>query len=203
MATAIDTENSLISSGDAVEYIGSTGSTGDWTRIYDLVNVVASRMNAEAGRKLKARSYCEYYDGNGGDDLLLRNYPLTSTSVTIYIDPTRTWTDTDYQVASTCIILDTESGAIELEGYSFSEGDRNVQVQYTAGYTTGSTSVPGEWALIGASKEYLQLLWNRATKRDNVGLRTESFEGGSKTYENDLPWSVKQVLMMYRDRKYS
>lgn len=199
MATGVDTDLSLISGTDAIAYLGSTGTTGDWSRIYDLTNAVASRMNAETGRKLKARSYCEYYDGDGSNELILRHYPLTSTSVTIYIDETRAFTDTDYQVTSTDIMLDTESGIVRLDGDSFSEGQRNVQVQYTAGYTSSGS----EYALYAAAKEYLQLLWQRATKRDTIGLRTESFEGGSRTYETDLPWSVKQVLMMYRDRRYT
>jgi hypothetical protein len=199
MATGVDTALSLITGAEAIEYLGSTGTTGDWNRIYDLVNVVASRMNSEAGRVLKAQTCCEYYDGDGSNTLMLRNYPLTSTSVTIYVDPTRGFTDTDYQVASTNIMLDTQAGIVRLDGDSFSVGERNVQVQYPAGYSSSGS----DYALFGAAKEYLQLLWQRASKRDTIGLRTESFEGGSRTYETDLPWSVKQVLMMYKDRRYS
>ncbi len=199
MATGVDTDLSLIAGADAIAYLGSTGSTGDWARIYDVVNAVASRMNAEAGRKLKASTYTEYYDGDGGNELILRHFPLTSTEITICVDETRAFTSTDYQVSGTDIMLDTEAGIVRLDGDSFSDGERNVKVSYSAGY---SSSGP-EWALIGAAKEYLQLLWQRATKRDTIGLRTESFEGGSRTYENDLPWSVKQVLMMYRDRRYT
>lgn len=203
MATQIDSANSFISSGEAVAYLGSTGTTDEWGAIYDAANYVASRMNAEAGRMLKARSFCEYYDGNGEAELMLRHYPLTSTSITIYDDETRVYTDTDYQVTSTDVVLDTESGIVRLDGHVFASGTRNVQVQYSAGYTTGgSTSDFGEGALIGAAKEFLQVMWNRMTKRDSVGLRTESFEGGSRTYETDLPWSVKKVLELYKDRRH-
>jgi hypothetical protein len=199
MATAVDTALSLITGAEALEYLGSTGTTGDWYRIYDLVNVVASRMNSEAGRALKASTYTEYYDGDGGDELILKHYPLTSTDVVIYVDETRAFTDTDYQVSGTDVLLDTEAGIVRLDGDSLSVGERNVRVQYSAGYSSSGS----DYALFGAAKEYLQLLWQRASKRDTIGLRTESFEGGSRTYENDLPWSVKQVLQMYKDRRYS
>lgn len=197
MATGPDTSISLLTLADAAEYLGDTGTTGNWGKIADLINYVSARMNAECGRALKSDTHTEYYDGNGEDWLLLNHWPLASTSITITIDDSRAYTTT-YQVTGTDIMLDTEMGRVRLDGDEFDEGEKNVKVAYTAGYSTAS-----EFALVGAAKEYLQLMWNRATKRDTVGLRTESFEGGSKTYEGDLPWSVRKVLDMYRDRRVS
>jgi hypothetical protein len=198
MATGCDTTISLISSADAVAWLGDTGSTANWGRVFDLANAVASRMNNEAGRQLKESTWTEYYDGNGGESLFLTHYPLTSTSIVVTVDESRGYT-TAYVIPSTDVMLDTEMGRVRLEGHSFSAGEKSVKVSYTAGYTSSGVS----YDLVSAAKEYLQVMWNRASKRDTIGLRTESFEGGSRTYENDLPWSVKQVLQMYKDRKYS
>jgi hypothetical protein len=201
MATGPDTSISFLTLADAVEYLGDTGSSDHWGRISDLMNVVASRMDAEAGRQLKASTWTEIYDGDGGAALFLQHYPLTSTDITVTVDVNRSYSTatTTYRIPSSDVLLDTEMGRVRLDGYTFDAGKESVKISYTGGY---SSSGPA-WDLIGAAREYLQLAWNRATKRDNIGLRTESFEGGSRTYENDLPWSVKQVLLMYKDRKVS
>lgn len=198
MSTAIDTEISLLSAADAVESIGATGSTDKWYRIYDLVNYVAGRMDYEAGRHLKARETTDYYNGDGSTRLLLDQWPLSSTTITVTVDDgTRAFT-TDMQLTSTNIRCDTAIGEIQVVGQAFTEGFRNVKVVYTAGYSSSA-----EYALVSAAKDYLQLIWNRQTNRGAIGVRSESADGGSRTYETDLPWSVMKVLQGYRDRRYA
>ncbi len=200
MSTAVDTENSLLSASEAVEWVGSTGSSDLWYRIYDCVNQAAARMNHETGRLLKSRSITEYYDGDGSTWLMLNQYPLSSTTITVTIDDgTRAFT-TDMQLTTTDIRCDTDLGVIQVVGSAFSEGYRNVKVVYTAGYSSSeSNSTP----LVSAQKDYVQLLWNRQNNRGSIGIRSESAESGSRTYETDLPWSVMKVLQGYKDRRYA
>lgn len=73
-----------------------------------------------------------------------------------------------------------------------------MKVAYTAGYT--SSSMPGD--LKRAALETALVFWNREDKKDRVGVRTESFEGGSRTYESDIPWGAKQVLDYYRCKRF-
>lgn len=197
MSTSCDTENSLLSLDDAKIWIGvSTSDTTYDPVVYDLINSVSLRFNLETGRKLKARSWTEYYDGDGGDDLYLNNWPLSSTSVTVTIDANRAYT-TDLTVAGTDLMLTTESARVRLDDDAFDEGTRSVKVVYSAGYSTSDAH-----DLTMAAKEFLGLMWNRYTKKDMIGIRTDGHEGGSRTYENDLPWSVKKVLDLYRDRRF-
>lgn len=194
MATAPSTEISLLSLSDAKIWLGSTGTTDYDGIICDLINSVSLRFEAETGRKLKSRSYTEEYNGSGKNYLYLYNYPLSSTTITVTIDEARAFTSTDDRVTSTDIILSTESGKVELDGHTFSSGQKNIQVAYTAGYSTSD-----EFNLIQAAKECVKLMFARYTGKMSVGVRSEGYEGGTRTYENDLPWSVKRVLDMYRD----
>ena len=164
------------------------------------VNQAAARMNHETGRLLKSRSITEYYDGDGSTWLMLNQYPLSSTTITVTIDDgTRAFT-TDMQLTTTDIRCDTDLGVIQVVGSAFSEGYRNVKVVYTAGYSSSETnSMP----LVSAQKDYVQLLWNRQNNRGSIGIRSESAESGSRTYETDLPWSVMKVLQGYKDRRYA
>lgn len=193
MSTSLDTDNALLSLADAKEYLGSTGSTSNDSKIYDVVNAVSYRLNAETGRLLKSRSYTEYYDGNGKDYLLLNNWPISSTTITITIDETRLFTSTGDVITSTDVMLDTDVGRIRLDGESFDSGTRNVKVEYSAGYSTALA-----FDLTMAAKEMARAMWNRMTGKQGIGVENEAYEGISRTYENDVPWSVRRVIDLYR-----
>ncbi len=195
MATQTDTDNALLSVQDGLDFLGlgtTTASTAYNDDVCDLINYVSWRFNTETGRKLKAREYTEYYDGNGKTSLYLDNWPLASTTITITIDSDRAFTSTGDIVTSTDVMLTTESGRVRLDGDYFDSGEKNVKVEYTAGYTTSSY-----FDLTEAAKEYLQILWNRKTAKDPVAVRTEAYEGISRTFEPEFPWSVKKILDMY------
>lgn len=195
MATGTDTDNALLGIEDAQAFLGnSTVSTSENDIVRDIINVVSYKFNAETGRKLKARTYTEIYDGNGKDELYLNNWPLASTTITITINADRDFTSTGDQVTSTDIMLSTESGLVRLDGDAFDEGKKNVQIAYTGGYTTS-----GAFDLIYAAKEYLQTVWDRQTARESISARTEAFEGVSRSFDPDYPWSVKKVLDLYRE----
>lgn len=195
MGATADTSNALVTAADAAMFLGeATSSTLLMDALRDVIDYVSHRCNAETGRRLKARSYTEYYNGNGRTWMYLSNWPLSSTTITITIDGSRAYT-TDYQVPSTDIILTTESGLVELDGYSFDPGRKAVKVVYSAGYTTDA-----ELDLVYTAKEYVKFMWDRRDGKRPIDLRGESFEGVTRTYENDLPWSVRKVLEMYRER---
>lgn len=200
MAITTDTDNALLSLGDAVVYLGMGTTTGadsssDSDTIRDVINTVSWRFNSETGRKLKARDYTEVYDGNGESSLHLSGWPIASTTITICINATRTFggTTTD-QVTDTDVMLSTAEGLVRLDGWSFTEGIRNVQVEYTGGYSTSDS-----YDLTNAAKDFLLVLWNRQTAKEPVNTRTEAYEGISRTFEPDFPWSVLKVLNMYRE----
>ena len=198
MAATVSAEISLLATADLAEFVQSTGSTGDHGKLNDIINYVSMRFENETGRKLKSRDYTEVYDGNGANALYLNNYPIASTDITITIDAARAFDDTGDEVTATDVMLTTENGLVRLDDDTFSAGRGNVQVEYTAGYSTAS-----EFALTFAAKELGSLMWQRMRQKEAIGVRTESFEGHSVTYENDLPWSVKKVLDIYRDRRFA
>lgn len=197
----MDTGINLISLGELKAYVegSTTGSTTYDANYEAVIDAVSSYFNNYTGRHLKSSTYAEYYDGNGDNELHLNQFPITSTGITLYIlDDTRSAT-TDYQVDSTDIIIYPDEGKIWLYDDTFSEGNRNVYVGYTAGYT--SSGMPGD--LKRAALETALVFWNREDKKDRVGVRTEAFEGGSRTYESDIPWGAKVVLDNYRCKRFA
>lgn len=193
---SLDQTNNIIGVDELADYLGDDGSTA-FGRYELVVNAVSHLFNTYTNRKLKSRSLTEYYDGDGGQSLYLDNYPIvsTSTDIDIRIDTDRDYTTSD-KVSSTNIVIDSEEGRVRLETDVFDSGEHSVKVVYTAGYST--STMP--WDLKYAAMEMSRFYLNRETK-NRVGVRSEGAEGGSITYETDMPWSVKQVLDMYRSPK--
>jgi len=195
----MDTGISLLTLAEVKSYIegSTTGSTTYDANYGNIIDSVSLYFNNYTGRHLKSSTFTEYYDGNDDRDLVLNQYPITSTSVTVTIDPVYLFT-TDLTVDSSDIRIYADEGRIWRYDGEFEEGNQNVKVVYTAGYT--SSGMPGD--LKRAALETALVFWNREDKKDRVGVRTESFEGGSRTYETDIPWGAKQVLDYYRCKRF-
>jgi len=200
---ALDTANNVIVLSELKSWLGDTGTAND-TKYNDIINAVSHRFNLETNRKLKSRSLTEYRDGDGGTVMRTLEWPIVSTSTTIDIrvNADRSFT-TSYKVAAADIVLYATEGLIYLDDDSFDAGEQSVKLVYTAGYTaattTGSTgTMPRD--IRQAAREYGMFLLQRMKDRQ-VGVRSMSYEGQTVQYENDMPWSVRQVLEAYRRRE--
>ncbi len=190
---ALDTGNNLITLADAKLYLGiSTGTTSYDERFNDLINSVSWCFNDETGRKLKSRSITEYRDGDGSTQMFTNEYPITSntTDIDIRVDTDRDY-DTGDKVDSTSIIIYSTPGRIVLDGETFETGAQSVKIVYTAGYTT----IPYDLAY--AAKEYLRVLWNKE-KTNRIGIKSESVSGGSLSYEEGIPYTIRKTLNKYK-----
>lgn len=195
---SLDTVNNLISLSDLKLYLGiSTGTTTYDARLTDIINAVSWRFNAETGRKLKARAITEYRDGDNSTFIFTNEYPINSnsTDIEIYIDTERSYSTSD-KVSSDDIVIYSTMGKIVLDDDSFDEGAQSVKIVYNGGYST----IP--YDLQYAAKEYARLIKHREDS-NNIGVRSESVEGGSITYAEDIPWSVKMVLQKYKKKDYN
>lgn len=207
---AIDTVNSLLTLAEVQEYIlGTTGTTSANARLTDLINVVSHRFNTETARYLKSRSHTTYMDGNGKDHIYVDQFPIVSVSTNIDIRVDTDWNfTTSDKIGSTDIRIYANEGRVFINSNTFDSGEQSVKIVYTAGYTVATTSSGSTAGTIPhdlryAALEMIQLLHGREQRGSaGIGVRSESVEGGSITYEGDMPWSVKQVLDRYRDRRY-
>lgn len=196
---AVDSTISLCTLAEAKSFLqgSTTGSTTYDPRYELIIDSVSKRFNGEVGYCLKKNDYVEDHDGNGTREMYLDRWPVSTSGVIVAIDDTYTFT-TAYYVTSTDVRPYYAEGKLYLYGDAFSEGRLNIRVTYAAGYST--SEIPAD--LKRAALETVQLFWNREEKRDRIGIRSESMEGGSRTFETDLPWSAKQVLDNYRCKRF-
>lgn len=135
-------------------------------------------------RDVKSQAYTEFFDGTGGRVLVMPQNPVTAVaSVTINGNaiPAGNVTTAGYYFTDTAIIL---------TGYSFTRGNANVVVVYTAGYATIPYDL--EQACIGLVQYWMG-------DRQRNGEVSRSMGGQTISYsQKDMPEWVKTTLMQYR-----
>lgn len=174
-------------------YLKITGS-GDDTLLATLVTYATKVIQRYCDRNFDgAVARTEYYDGNGGNILFLKNFPvITITS----IDHWDTYNDSSLQtfVVNTDYLLYAEEGYIYLR-QGWQEGHRNYKLVYTAGYAN-QAAVPDD----------LELACNMLAayyyaNPDKAGIKSEGIGNYSVTYlteSDDIPATIKMLLKPYR-----
>lgn len=150
----------------------------------------ASRVaNTYAQRHLAATDYTERRSGDGGVELLLRQYPVQSIT-SIHVDGDREFGDdtelTDYE-------YDEDSGIVYYyDGWP--EGVRNIKIVYRAGYEVAT--MPQD--LVSATIEVIAWMQRRITG-GQVGTSSHSYGDESITYELTPPTSAQRIFEAYRE----
>ncbi len=195
----------IISLDELKAYLQQT--TTDFDPILKVLRSAAdATVRRYCDRDFTIETYTHYFDGNGKDSLLLRQYPLISIT-SIHIDPEREFGD-DTEVDEDSIILtedNQELGYVQLLDDVFAEGKKNVKVVYRAGFATapadvtaGLAPMPGDLKLaalsIAAREFLLQDKQLQGQTSQNVGDRSVSLG------LEDLPRNVWMVLEGYKRR---
>ena len=179
--------------------LGTTGApNSDQTLVEYLINSVSDQAEMIAGgRRIKSRSYSPtgsrpyIFDGNGREEIILPEWPVTAI-LHVYIDSTRAWgTDTELDPAD--YIFDVDTGLLYYPDHTFDAGIRNLRIDRTAG-----------WVVV---PDYVQqavvetVVWTRSRLRGaSIGMRTVGGPNGiSSSYEIEIPMSARKVFESLRD----
>jgi hypothetical protein len=121
-------------------HIGMDQATHD-TLLTALVDEASGMINAETRRQIEIANIIEYHDGEQQNAIILHEYPVAEQA-------TFTLTEDGDVIAATDYAVDFQQGVLRLlDGATFALGEKNVKVEYRAGYdVTGSPPV-GEAAL--------------------------------------------------------
>lgn len=148
-------------------------------------------------------SYDQYYDGNGGVRMFLRNRPIaTVTSLTVSgvaIPASTSETTPGYVIDSSGKSLAIKfGGAVSSRyfsrsgvGYQFSMGIQNVHVVYTAGYA----QTPDD--IVDASIEMVALNYKRRNWMDQKSDSKPDSIGAVRYQDWELPPKIVAVMSRY------
>jgi len=140
----------------------------------------------------------EYYDGNGGDVLLVNHYPIISIT-SLHDDPYRAF-ESNSEIRSTDYVIYAKQGKIvltadprlALTGSNFSVGKQNIRIVYKTGYLTVPYNVIlAVWLWCGIEfdkyKDEMQGVVSRT-----VGEKTTRLE------ITDIPKDIYGLIIKYR-----
>jgi hypothetical protein len=198
--SVLDSNVALVTTTSMNSYLGIASSTTEETEC-ELLNNAAGTLAATLTQRgldgngvsrLLSTSRTEYFDGDGGNTLHVKAYPITAVT-TLYVDP-----DRDYG-SSTLVYSDDYTyygpeGTIKTDGAPLSGGWKSIKLTYTGGYST----IPAD--LQQAVKE-LVLFWYKRNTDKRVGVASVSVSGQSMSYEANIPESVMSTFKRYRDWK--
>lgn len=193
---------SLTTLANTKESLGiASGTTTDDELLKRLINSATQTIERYlGGRRLASTAYTnERYDGTGTDKLKLRNWPVTAITDVQYMTGdygTPKWEsfDSDFYIVDTAD--GQNAGVIRYSAGSFNAGVENIQVSYTAGYTT----IPFD-----IEEACIQIVSTMYKQRKARGIKSESLGDRSVTYFENKAGSIIEnlglddVLDQYRD----
>ena len=163
----------------AVKAHGSITGTEQDALISKLITEVSLGIDNYCNRPLMSAARTDCRNGNGGNTMQLRDFPVSSVS-SVLVDG-RAVPAANYALVERSVVLD---------GHTFTRGRLNVRIDYVAGYATPPADI--ELSCI----ESVLLCLKRFSHMD---VSSKSLAGETVSFiVTDLPPSARQRLNNYR-----
>jgi hypothetical protein len=136
-------------------------------------NYCARNFNEEIG-------HIEYCDGDGGNEILLEDYPVSSVLMYIKSDTEEEFDDDEDLIDSEDYVFYPDIGLIHYYG-QFPDSHRSIKFVYTRGYS--DDDMPEDLKLV--CKVEVKNNYERM-KENTMNLKSNSLAGMSKSYQEGL-----------------
>lgn len=162
-----------------------------------LISASSTLIQSWLNRQIVAQNYIEVLDGQGNNQIVFANYPVSNVT-SLLIDDLPIPVSIDGGVLQTGYGFDAERLWVigyqfhRNSGYAndFSRGRGNVTVSYTAGYAT----VPFD-----IEQACIELVAVKYRMRDRIGQKSIGMGGESTSFDtSDIPAYIQTLLMQYR-----
>jgi hypothetical protein len=166
------------------DYLNLTSDGAD-VLLDRLISAVSGFIQTWLGRQISSQAYTEIRNGHDGLQMTFANTPVTAVA-SVKVDGLVIPAAADYSSRG----YRFTHSALVLNGYSFTRGLGNVELAYTAGFTT----TPPE-----LEQACIELVALRYKERDHIGQDVASMQGQNVTFSTrDMPASVKTVLQGFK-----
>lgn len=182
----------LVHLGDLKAYLQQTTTTFD-AILTSIKGSVEAWVKNYCRDPFLVTTYTEYYDGNGGNAIHVRHYPITEITE-VNIDSDRDFAAATAVAVANIISSDQNNseGVVELFDEVFSEGQKNVKIVYKAGYAT----IPEDLQLavkIICSREFM------IHDKKMAGVVSQSVSDRTFTVDlEQIPRDAYTILQAYR-----
>lgn len=173
------------------------------TYISTLISAASERIEKYCRRGIASATYTdELYDGDGRNELQLREFPLiTLTSVTVIQDD-----DTDSSLTVGNLRNNADEGLLRFSPAAsgddyiyFPRGFQNIKITYIAGYATVPEDVQ-EGCVLLIEDFYDRHFKTAGVAAEKLGQYQINFSALGKPLWNELPEGVIDLIAPYRDK---
>lgn len=176
-------------------YMSITVDTYD-SLLQVLIDAASNRIDKLCDRHLLENDYEEYIDGNNLTKINLKEYPINSITAVNVFDHEVDITDTDiFKIYS-------EQGIIYYLS-KFSEGNRNIKVEYNAGYygyeEPSLSNIPEDLNML--CMQFVKIMYDKTkidSSKSGEKLGDYSYTVNNNIYANDLDILQKEIISRYR-----
>lgn len=185
---------SLATIAQIKEFLNISSVTYD-TFATNLLARASAFIEMQCSRVFAETEYKELYDGNGGCELFLDNYPIISlTKFSEDYDIATATINDDIDVAT--ILLQKDTGLISPTDFTISKGIRNIYVEYKAGYATIPADVQ-QVCIELCARKFKESDVNPAGGR--IGVTAKSVMSENVTFSfSDMSAMHKDILKAYK-----
>ncbi len=179
----------------------------DDTLIETIINIVSDIVEKYCDRRFLETAYVdEYYDGNGSDQLLLKQYPVDTDETFVLEERDTDTNQNSWSAIQTQLYhVDPLAGMIELIGNRFAEVARKYRVDYTAGYAfknDAAVLVPLVDVGLGGLELAVWKIVNNIYQDKNAvtNIKSESIGNYSVSYgdESIMTSNIKLILNQFK-----
>lgn len=157
----------------------------DASLLQNLVSAVSVFIQSWTGCVFAPADYSEIRNGNGREGLAFTYGPVTAV-ISVSIDGQTIAASAGWP----CAGYSFDESTLHLSGSCFTRGRRNVQITYSAGYTT----IP-----LDVAQACIELVAVHYKLRDKSGLVSEAAMQQTTNYlQTDMPASARVMLNPYR-----
>ena len=175
----------------------TAAQTTDDTILSRLISASSALLQSWLNRNILAQVYTEVLDGQGNNQIVFANYPVTAVA-SLSIDKIIIPASIDGGVLQAGYGFD--DGRLWVIGYQFTRnsgyandftrGRGNVTVSYTAGYAT----VP-----LDIEQACIEMVSIKYRMRDRIGQKSVAMGGESTSFDtSDIPAYIQILLQQYK-----
>ena len=170
--------------------------SSDSSLLTALVNQVNAIIDKYIGTSVDSTAYKQLYDGSGEYKLILDKFPIISVEK-LSDDIDKDTKAISSVIATTEVLIHSKGGMIELYNQQFISGQKNIYIEYTAGYAT----IPNDLK-IAACEMVAKKYYDSQNKRS--GITQSNIMGDNMTFIlQDYTQGIRETLEMYRQLRRS
>jgi len=196
MAVALKA-NALITAVELDQFLRIT--IGDADTSNTLINTASDFIDRFANRSfIKATYTAEEYDGDGQNNIYLKNYPIVTGTVTVVLYDTYTAAILQTYTLNVDYLIYLKEGYIYMRGKT-APGHKNYRVTYDAGYLIAD--IP--YDLKNACAQLAGLVYNNSgtsgAKSETIGKYSIAYEKSDVSINSiPVPADIAGVIAQYR-----